>query len=1093
MSRAVACGKWKQAGNASLLGLALLLACAGGPAARAAGVVTDCNGSGAGSLAAALSGGGLVTFAVSCTGNSAIPTSLGIGSNTTIDATGQQIVLDGSPDSTVFWVEPGVTLGLTNLTIENGNAALNGGAISNDGGTLLITNCTFLNNSAGNDVPPDGSASGGAIQNEGTLIINNSTFVGNTATGPGADGGAIWNLGSLTVTNSTFVANTAASGGAIYNAGGAVTLENTILAGSGKGGNCAPGVSDDGYNLSDDSSCGFTATGSQKNVTNLNLGSLASNGGPTQTIAPGAGSPAIGAIPAGTKGCATTITTDQRGAARPGNVNGTCTIGAYEYVSPVATTITDCTDDSQLQSAVAAGGRIVFACSGDIPLTSVLTLGFKNPNATLDATGQLVTLDGQNKTEVFTIFGGSLTLNNLTIQNGTFSGGGAIDNEGDTLAITNCTLSNNVASAGGSGYGGAIYNNYGVLAIANSTFLNNSAQGSVAPQGGAIWNAASLAIANSTFVGNSTAGTGGAIFGSNEYALTIINSTFFNNTATSGGGIYDSDESITVENTILAGNSGGDCAVNSGSIIDGGYNMADDNSCGFGATGSQNGVTNLNLGALSYNGGPALTIPLNPGSVALGAVPVGSSGCGGISTTANAIVLTDERGVLRPQLTSASELACDIGAVQSTQNQIPVTFNTNPANLTYSVGPGSYSAQQTLTLPIDTQSILSTAASQTGTGAQYTFASWSDSGAETHQITIVPPATGSLSYTANFNASYLLTTAASPNGSGTANPASGTYYPAGTVVNLNATPNGGYAFSSWTGNVANPNSASTTIAMNGPQNVTANFVVSTVQVTVGTTPSGLSFSVDGMTYTSTQILTWTIGTQHTIATTSPQTASGTMYTFSNWSDNGALSHKVTAPPTTASYTATFSTQYQLTTAVSPSGSGTVTPASGGYYAAGTVVNLKALPNAGYIFKNWTGSVASANSASTTVKMNAPESVTANFTEGPTVLTGVILKKEGPENAREWTFTIINTGPGAANGAGFTSLKLTQTAGKACAPTIETAFPISLGNLKPLAVTNAAVTINFSSCAQNVKFTVAGGLTANQGRALAGILLPGQQP
>ena len=60
-----------------------------------------------------------------------------------------------------------------------------------------------------------GSGSGGGIDNAGTLIITNSTLVDNTA---GASGGGIDNTGSLTVTNITFTGNSAgANGGGIDN------------------------------------------------------------------------------------------------------------------------------------------------------------------------------------------------------------------------------------------------------------------------------------------------------------------------------------------------------------------------------------------------------------------------------------------------------------------------------------------------------------------------------------------------------------------------------------------------------------------------------------------------------------------------------------------------------------------------------------------------------------------------------------------------------------------------------------------------------------------------------------------------------------
>jgi ribosomal protein L21E len=51
-------------------------------------------------------------------------------------------------------------------------------------------------------------------------------------------------------------------------------------------------------------------------------------------------------------------------------------------------------------------------------------------------------------------------------------------------------------------------------------------------------------------------------------------------------------------------------------------------------------------------------------------------------------------------------------------------------------------------------------------------------------------------------------------------------YDPGAVVSLNATPDGGYQFAGWSGNVgtvANVNAASTTITVNGDYSITANF------------------------------------------------------------------------------------------------------------------------------------------------------------------------------------------------------------------------------------------------------------------------------
>jgi len=74
------------------------------------------------------------------------------------------------------------------------------------------------------------------------------------------------------------------------------------------------------------------------------------------------------------------------------------------------------------------------------------------------------------------------------------------------------------------------------------------------------------------------------------------------------------------------------------------------------------------------------------------------------------------------------------------------------------------------------------------------------------------------------------------------------------------------------------------------------------------------------------------------------------------------------------------------------------PASGTYYATGTLVNLTATANTGFAFSNWTGSVANANSASTTVTMSAPKSVTANLTpNGPT--TTSLVSSTNPSHVR----------------------------------------------------------------------------------------------
>ncbi|MCZ2147188.1 MAG: hypothetical protein LC126_05375, partial [Bryobacterales bacterium] len=85
-------------------------------------------------------------------------------------------------------------------------------------------------------------------------------------------------------------------------------------------------------------------------------------------------------------------------------------------------------------------------------------------------------------------------------------------------------------------------------------------------------------------------------------------------------------------------------------------------------------------------------------------------------------------------------------------------------------------------------------------------------------------------------------------------------------------------------------------------------------ITITTSPAGLGITVDGTSYASSpQSFQWTPGSSHTIGATSPQGSGGTRYTFTGWSDAGALSHTITVPASAATYTASFQTAYLLTT------------------------------------------------------------------------------------------------------------------------------------------------------------------------------------
>ena len=104
------------------------------------------------------------------------------------------------------------------------------------------------------------------------------------------------------------------------------------------------------------------------------------------------------------------------------------------------------------------------------------------------------------------------------------------------------------------------------------------------------------------------------------------------------------------------------------------------------------------------------------------------------------------------------------------------------------------------------------------------------------------------SITANFQViTYDLTTASGSGGSVTTPGEGSNTYNSGTVVNLVATPDSGYTFVNWSGdvtNVADVNAASTTITMNADASITANFQVITHPVIVSSTVAANNTYID---------------------------------------------------------------------------------------------------------------------------------------------------------------------------------------------------------------------------------------------------------
>lgn len=173
----------------------------------------------------------------------------------------------------------------------------------------------------------------------------------------------------------------------------------------------------------------------------------------------------------------------------------------------------------------------------------------------------------------------------------------------------------------------------------------------------------------------------------------------------------------------------------------------------------------------------------------------------------------------------------------------------------------------------------------------------------------------------------------------------------------------------------------------------------------------------------------------------------------------------------------------LTMQVSPPGAGTTAPLSGSYTElADSVIFISATPSAGYSFLDWSANVTSQDNPSSSVIMNQPQIVTANFVALPTTMGGNITAKSGPSNARVWTLAVTNNGPGAANSAQLNTFSLTQTFGATCTPAVTSpaSFPLIVGNIAPVSSASVPVTLNFTGCALTARFAATFTFSADAG-------------
>lgn len=162
--------------------------------------------------------------------------------------------------------------------------------------------------------------------------------------------------------------------------------------------------------------------------------------------------------------------------------------------------------------------------------------------------------------------------------------------------------------------------------------------------------------------------------------------------------------------------------------------------------------------------------------------------------------------------------------------------------------------------------------------------------------------------------------------------------------------------------------------------------------TIATVPTGLTVTIDGSPYTTPASFPWAAGSTHSMQAASAPVALGTgsRAVFENWS-TGSTSPAITISSVTpgTTYTANFTTQYQVSGQVQPACQGTMTPLRI-WVNQNSPLNIQATPLSNTYFAGFTGSVNSLNPSQSISTINAPISVVANFSKTPVVPVPVTL-------------------------------------------------------------------------------------------------------
>ncbi len=516
-------------------------------------------------------------------------------------------------------IDDGNSTSLLDVSIDNIRMQDNTRIVSRE--NLTLTNMQFVNNAA--------TASGGAVsQQGGKLTISDSTFIGNSVAGPGSSGGAVHVLsGDLEINNSFLSGNTTdnsggGKGGAVYIRDGNFTANYLYITG-----NVAAAATGDGGGIYGRDSTMLltkaTISGNSTTGSNSEGGGLAAKDSDITLVDP-----------------AVTFNTTSGTQSRGGGIfldGGSLDVQNGNFFS------------NKTVGQFSSGGGIA-AVNAEVTIAG--TSINKNEALGSSSHGGGIYVTGGNLT-----VRESAVINNKTTSSN--SNGGGIYSSTDlsgtqTTSIINSTISGNSTN----GRGGGVYNAGGLTEIRHSTITANDAPlglgggvASYADTATTRTDVFSTIIASNT--ANNAAGVPDDVASLGGPLTNSINSLGFNLIGTGVATTafvhleadFDGDNDVDGSDFLAwqrGFGSGPGASKSAGDATGDGFVTGEDLTewnFGFGGGGDVIGVVDPKLGLLADNGGPTLTHALLVGSPAIDTGdPAAVAGVGDVPLTDGRVV-----------------------------------------------------------------------------------------------------------------------------------------------------------------------------------------------------------------------------------------------------------------------------------------------------------------------------------------------------------------------------------------------------------------------------------------------------------------------